>query len=179
MGYWLFKSEASCFSFDDLRDAPDATTGWDGVRNYQARNFLRDQVKGGDLVLYYHSNAEPPGIAGIAEVVREGHPDPTAFDPSADHYDPKGGPDDPIWYQVSIRAVRPVEPMLPLARLRGEPRLKGLELLRKGSRLSVMPVEPEHWAVIAELIASPADAPEAPESLSKSKPTRKARRRLS
>ena len=175
MGYWLFKSEADCFSFDDLRNAPDATTGWDGVRNYQARNFLRDRVNRGDLVLYYHSNAEPSGIAGIAEVVREGHPDPTAFDPLADHYDPKGSPDDPIWYQVSIRALRAVEPLLTLPRLRREPRLEGMELLRKGTRLSVMPVEPSHWAVIEELIAASAATPDA--SGTGSTPPLKSRRR--
>jgi predicted RNA-binding protein with PUA-like domain len=152
MGYWLFKSEPDCFSFADLMAAPDRTTGWDGVRNYQARNFLRDQVKRGDLVLYYHSNANPPGIAGIAEVVREAHPDPTAFDPKADHYDPKSDPDNPIWFQVSIRAVRAIEPLIELPRLRAESRLEGMELLRKGSRLSIQPVEEAHWKVIEELI---------------------------
>ena len=152
MAYWLFKSEPDCFSFDDLMASPDRTTGWDGVRNYQARNFLRDQVRKGDLVLFYHSNANPPGIAGIAEVVREAHPDPTAFDPKADHYDPKSDPDNPIWFQVSIRAVRAVEPLIELPRLRAEPRLEGMELLRKGSRLSIQPVGDAHWKVIEEWI---------------------------
>ncbi|RUL87615.1 EVE domain-containing protein [Tautonia sociabilis] len=159
MAYWLFKSEPDCFSFADLMAAPERSTGWDGVRNYQARNFLRDQVRRGDLVLFYHSNANPPGIAGIAEVVREAHPDPTAFDPQADHYDPKSDPDNPIWFQVSIRAVRPVEPPLTLPQLRAEPRLDGLELLRKGSRLSVMPVSADHWAVIEEMIGLTAPQP--------------------
>ena len=167
MAYWLFKSEPDCFSFADLMAAPDRTTGWDGVRNYQARNFLRDQVKKGDLVLFYHSNADPPGIAGIAEVVREAHPDPTAFDPKADHYDPKSDPDNPIWFQVSIRAVRPVEPLLELPRLRAEPRLDGMELLRKGSRLSIQPVIEAHWKVIEELIGP------APTGASPSKPKRR------
>lgn len=152
MAYWLFKSEPDCFSFADLMDSPDRTTGWDGVRNYQARNFLRDQVKKGDLVLFYHSNANPPGIAGIAEVVREAHPDPTAFDPNADHYDPKSDPENPIWFQVSIRAVRAIEPLIELPRLRAEPRLEGMELLRKGSRLSIQPVGETHWKVIEEWI---------------------------
>ena len=160
MAYWLFKSEPDCFSFADLMASPDRTTGWDGVRNYQARNFLRDQVKRGDLVLFYHSNADPPGVAGIAEIVREAHPDPTAFDPSERHHDPRSKPDAPTWYQVSVRAVRAVAPLLGLPTLRAEPRLDGMELLRKGSRLSVQPVEPEHWAVIMELIGEPAASPE-------------------
>lgn len=105
MAYWLFKSEPHCYAFADLMAAPGQTTGWDGVRNFQGRNFLRDQVRVGDGVLFYHSNADPPAIAGIAEVVREGHPDPTAFDPKAEHYDPKSDPDRPVWYQVAIRAV--------------------------------------------------------------------------
>ncbi len=95
MSYWLFKSEPNCFSFQDLQAQPDQTTGWDGVRNYQARNYLRDQVKVGDGVLFYHSNAEPPCIAGFAEVVVAGHPDPTAFDPESEHPDPKSDPDAP------------------------------------------------------------------------------------
>ena len=98
MAYWLFKSEPNCFAFADLLAAPDRTTGWDGVRNFQARNFLRDEIKVGDGVLFYHSSADPPAIAGIAEVVRAGHPDPTAFDPKADHYDPKSDPANPTWY---------------------------------------------------------------------------------
>jgi predicted RNA-binding protein with PUA-like domain len=159
MAYWLFKSEPDCFSFDDLMASPERSTGWDGVRNYQARNFLRDQVQRGDLVLFYHSNANPPGIAGIAEVVREAHPDPTAFDPKADHYDPKSDPDNPIWFQVTIRAVRPIDPPLELPRLRDEPRLDGLELLRKGSRLSIQPVSSEHWAVIEDMIGACAPEP--------------------
>ena len=106
MAYWLFKSEPEAFSFADLLAEPDRTTGWDGVRNYQARNFLRDAIKVGDGVLFYHSSAEPPCIAGIAEVVRAGHPDPTAFDPKSNHYDPKSDRPTPTWYQVSIRAVK-------------------------------------------------------------------------
>src|SRR5690242_3031385 len=136
MAYWLFKSEPNCFSFADLWAAPGRTTGWDGVRNYQARNFLRDGVRVGDGVLFYHSNADPPGIAGLAEVVRSAEPDPTAFDPSAQHFDPRSKPDAPTWFQVAIRAVRPIEPVLGLPRLRTLPSLASMELLRKGSRLS-------------------------------------------
>src|SRR6516164_4640666 len=135
MAYWLFKSEPSCYSFADLMAAPDRTTGWDGVRNFQARNFLRDEVKVGDGVLFYHSSADPPCIAGIAKVVRAGHPDPTAFDPASSHYDPKSDRAEPTWYQVSIQAVRAIDPPLDLPSLSRVPALSGMELLRKGSRL--------------------------------------------
>ncbi|MBX6314358.1 MAG: EVE domain-containing protein [Isosphaeraceae bacterium] len=151
MAYWLFKSEPNCYSFADLWAEPDRTTGWDGVRNFQARNFLRDQVRVGDGVLFYHSSADPPAIAGLAEVVREAHPDPTAFDPQAQHYDPKSDPARPTWYQVSIRAVRPIDPPLGLPLLRTVPALARMELLRKGSRLSVQPVRPEEWEAILSL----------------------------
>lgn len=143
--YWLFKSEPSCFSYQDLENAADRRTGWDGIRNYQARNFLRDDVKYGDGVIYYHSNAEPPGIAGIAVVVEEAHADPTQFDAKQDHYDPKSNPNSPTWVQVSIEAIAPVSPEVGLPTLRKNPNLDGLELLRTGSRLSVLPVSPEHW----------------------------------
>jgi predicted RNA-binding protein with PUA-like domain len=154
MGYWLFKTEPNSFSFADLMAAPDRTTGWDGVRNFQARNFLRDQVRLGDGVLFYHSSSDPPVIAGIAEVVRDGHPDPTAFDPDAAHHDPKSNPDNPTWYQVSIRAVRAIDPPIGLPRLRTIPALAGMELLRKGSRLSVQPVSADEWDTIVALADS-------------------------
>ena len=152
MAYWLFKSEPDCFSVADLCQAPGQATGWDGVRNFQARNFLRDQVQVGDGVLFYHSNGNPPAIAGLAEVVEAGHPDPTAFDPTADHHDPKSRPDTPTWFQVTIRAVRPVTPALTLPRLRQVESLTGMELLRKGSRLSVQPVLDAEWEAIVDLI---------------------------
>jgi len=161
MAYWLFKSEPDCFSFADLCDSPGRTTGWDGVRNFQARNFLRDDMKVGDGVLFYHSGANPPAIAGIAEVVEEGHPDPTAFDPSADHPDPKSRPDAPTWYQVKIRADRPIDPPLSLPRLRGVAALADMELLRKGSLLSIQPVRPEEWRAILALADEAAPAPAA------------------
>jgi predicted RNA-binding protein with PUA-like domain len=151
MAYWLFKSEPNCFSFADLLAAPDRSTGWDGVRNFQARNTLRDHVRLGDGVLFYHSSADPPAIAGIAEVVGEGHPDPTAFDPKADHYDPKSDPANPTWYQVSIRAVRAIDPPIGLPMLRTVPELAGMELLRKGSRLSVQPVSDAEWEAVLRL----------------------------
>jgi len=148
MRYWLFKTEPGCFSFADLQAAHNQTTGWDGVRNFQARNFLRDEVKRGDLVLFYHSNGNPPSIVGIAEVVEEAHPDPTAFDPAREHFDPRSKPDAPTWFQVSIRAVKPVDPPLDLSTLRAIPELAGMELLRKGSRLSIQPVREREWATI-------------------------------
>ena len=152
MRFWLFKSEPDCFSFADLMAAPQQTTNWDGVRNYQARNFLRDDVQLGDKVLFYHSSANPPGIAGIAEVVREGHADPTAFDPNSDHPDPKSDPDHPTWFQVAIQAIRAIDPALGLPQLRSVADLSGMELLRKGSRLSIQPVTAREWAVIEHLI---------------------------
>ena len=149
--FWLVKSEPSTFSFDDLLSAPGRTTGWDGVRNYAARNFMRDDMRVGDGVLFYHSNAEPPHIAGIAEVARTAYPDPTQFDPESDYADPKATRDKPIWMQVDIRAVAPLARPLPLDALRGVRGLEKMELLRKGSRLSVQPVTPGEWKIILRL----------------------------
>jgi predicted RNA-binding protein with PUA-like domain len=151
MAYWLFKSEPKAYSFADLLAEPDRTTGWGGVRNYQARNFLRDAVKVGDGVLFYHSSAEPPCIAGIAEVVQAGHADPTAFDPKDSHYDPKSDRANPTWYQVAIRAVKAIDPPLALPSLSRTPELAGMELLRKGSRLSIQPVTDGQWKTIMAL----------------------------
>jgi predicted RNA-binding protein with PUA-like domain len=151
MAYWLFKSEPNCFSFADLMAAPGRTTGWDGVRNFQARNFLRDEIKAGDKVLFYHSSADPPAVAGIAEVVREGHPDPTAFDPKADHYDAKSDRAKPVWYQVSIRGVRAIDPPIGLPALRAVKALEKMELLRKGSRLSIQRVSAAEWDAVMAL----------------------------
>lgn len=151
--YWLFKTEPTSFSFDDLLTAPSRTTSWDGVRNYQARNTLRDDVKPGDMVFVYHSSSDPTGIAGIAEVVRGGYPDPTALDPNDHHYDPKSKADAPAWYMVDIRAVKALPRLITLDELR---KVKGLEkmvLLQRGSRLSVQPVRPEEWEIINELAA--------------------------
>jgi len=151
MAYWLFKSEPGCFSFADLVASPGRTSGWDGVRNSQARNFLRDAVRAGDGVLFYHSNGDPSAIAGTAEVVREGHPDPTAFDPAAEHHDPNSDPAAPTWFQVGIRAGRAIDPPLALPRLRTVPALAGMELLRKGSRLSIQPVSAAEWDAVLGL----------------------------
>jgi predicted RNA-binding protein with PUA-like domain len=146
--YWLVKSEPESFSFDDLLASPRRTTGWDGVRNYQARNFMRDEMKKGDGVLFYHSSTDPAAVVGIAEVVREGYPDHTAFDPADPHYDPKSREDAPTWIMVDMRAREPLREPLTLARLRGIEGLEKMVLLQKGSRLSVQPVTPREWEIV-------------------------------
>ena len=148
---WLFKSEPEVFSFQDLLKAPKKRTGWDGVRNYQARNFLRDDCKVGDLVVYWHSNAEPPHGAGIAKVVRSGHPDPTQFIKGHDHEDPDSDPADPRWMQVEIEAVRAFEKPVTLEALRADPRSKGMLLLAKGQRLSIQPLTRAQYELVLEL----------------------------
>jgi predicted RNA-binding protein with PUA-like domain len=151
--HWLVKSEPDCFSFDDLLAAPHRTTYWDGVRNHQARNFMRDDMKSGDLVFFYHSGAEPPAIVGICEVVREAYPDHTAFDPAEDHYDPKSKPDAPTWMMVDLKArERFVEPVT-LPELRASAALDGMELLKRGSRLSVQPVSAAEWEAVCAMRA--------------------------
>ena len=151
MGYWLLKTEPETFSFDDLLRAPGRTSGWDGVRNYQARNFLRDGMKKGDQVLIYHSNAEPPAVVGVAEVVREGHPDPTQFDPSDDHYDAASKREDPRWYQVDVKAVRKFGRPVSLPEIRETKALARLPLVQRGQRLSVQPVGPAEFALIVRM----------------------------
>lgn len=149
--YWLLKTEPSTFSFDDLWNAPKRTTFWDGVRNFQARNTMRDLMKPGDLVFIYHSSTDPTGIAGIAEIVKGGYPDPTAFDPKDSHYDPKSKPESPSWYGVDVKAVKRLPEILTLERLRGTKGLEKMVLLQKGSRLSVQPVSADEWGVISRL----------------------------
>ena len=148
--YWLVKSEPEAFSIDDLARAPKQTTGWDGVRNYQARNFMRS-MNAGDQVLFYHSSADPPAVMGIAQVVRAAYPDPTQFDPHDTHYDADSSPKQPRWDMVDIRLTRRFKAPLSLQRLRQEPQLKHMELLRKGSRLSVQPVRMKEWEAILRL----------------------------
>jgi len=142
--YWLMKSEPSVFSIEDLKRSPKQTTCWDGVRNYQARNYMRSMATG-DRVLFYHSNAEPPAIVGIVEIVGTAYPDPTQFDKADKHYDPDSDPASPRWDVVDIKYVKAFARPLSLDRLRGDPKLKGMVLLRKGSRLSVQPVTPAEW----------------------------------
>jgi predicted RNA-binding protein with PUA-like domain len=162
--YWLVKSEADCFSWDDLWKSPKRTTFWDGVRNYQARNMLRADFRKGDLVFFYHSNSDPNEIVGVAEVVREGYADHTAFDPKEQHFDAKSDPDKPTWYMVDLRAKERFRKPVTLAELRKVPGLEKMELLRKGSRLSVQPVSKKEWEIVYELgmdgerAASPARA---------------------
>jgi predicted RNA-binding protein with PUA-like domain len=148
--YWLMKSEPRAFSIEDLEKSPKRTTCWDGVRNYQARNFMRAMAIG-DQVLFYHSNAEPPAVVGIAEVVRTAYPDQTQFDKASHHYDPASVPSAPRWDMVDIRYRQTFTTALPLDRLRQEPKLKSMVLLQKGSRLSVQPVTEAEWAVVLKL----------------------------
>jgi predicted RNA-binding protein with PUA-like domain len=148
--HWLMKSEPRVFSIHDLAKAPKQTAFWDGVRNYQARNYLKDQIQVGDGVLFYHSSAEPPGVAGIATVVRAGSPDPTQWNPIDHHYDAGSPKDAPRWYGVHIKLVRIFPRLLPLDELRQVPALKGMELFRR-SRLSVQPVTATEFAAIERL----------------------------
>jgi predicted RNA-binding protein with PUA-like domain len=149
--YWLVKSEPDTFSFDDLLARPDRTTHWDGVRNYQARNFMRDDMKRGDLVFFYHSSADPTAIVGTAEVVRDGYPDQSAFDPKDSHFDPKSRKDEPTWFMVDLRARERFPTPITLADLRGAKGLEKMVLLQKGSRLSVQPVTEREWEIVCRL----------------------------
>jgi predicted RNA-binding protein with PUA-like domain len=148
--YWLVKSEADCFSIADLAAAPRKTTHWDGVRNYQARNFMRE-MKVGDRVLYYHSGGDEPAVVGTAVVAREAYPDFTAWDPKNDHYDPKASSENPIWQMVDIRFDSAFAAPLSLAKLREVAALTKMELLRRGSRLSVQPVSEKEFAAVEAL----------------------------
>ena len=147
MAYWLFKTEPGCFSFADLKARPGMTEHWDGVRNYQARNFLRDSIKAGDRGLFYHSNIPEPAVVGVVEVARGGYPDFTALDPNGEHFDPKASPENPIWYMVDVRYVAALPRPVTLERIKANPFLAGMPLVRR-SRLSVQPVAPEEWCTI-------------------------------
>lgn len=149
--YWLFKSEPKTFSIDDLKKSKDQTTFWDGVRNYQARNFLRDEIKKGDLVIFYHSNSEPPAAVGICEVVKEGYPDYTAFDPDSKHYDPKSEPQNPIWFMVDIKFIKKFSKPVSLAEIKSNKKLKNMKLVQRGNRLSVLPIMKEEFDEIVKM----------------------------
>lgn len=153
MRHWLIKSEPDAFSIDDLKNAPAKTEHWDGVRNYQARNFMRDDMRQGDLIFFYHSNCETPGIVGIAEVAsKAAYPDHTAFDPNDHHFDAKSDPKNPRWLMVDVRYKRKTRRLISLAELKQhDDRLQNFALVRRGNRLSVMPVEKAHWEFILEL----------------------------
>jgi predicted RNA-binding protein with PUA-like domain len=148
MRYWLMKSEPDAYSIDDL--AKDKTTNWNGVRNYQARNFMRDQMALGDPVFYYHSNCDEPGIVGIAEVSKLAYPDPSQFDRKSKYYDPESCRDEPRWLNVDIRFVKKIGP-IELAELRRHKELAGMRILQRGNRLSITPVDPAEWKFILRL----------------------------
>jgi predicted RNA-binding protein with PUA-like domain len=153
MNHWLLKSEPATFSIDDLAARPKQTTAWDGVRNYQARNMLRDSMKKGDLAFFYHSSCEVPGIAGIVSVVKSGYPDETAFDRKHHHYDPESRPSDPRWYVIDVKFQRKFKRIVTLDDLRkhADNALAELVLLRRGNRLSVTPVAKKDWDFILKL----------------------------
>ncbi len=156
MRYWLMKSEPDEFGISDLKKRPKKTEPWDGVRNYQARNFMRDDMKKGDKVFFYHSNCKEPGIVGIATISREAYPDPTAFDPKDTHYDPKSDPDNPRWFLVEVKFERELKRSITLKEIKDQAdtnpdKFEGLPLIQRGNRLSVMPVSAAHWKSILSL----------------------------
>lgn len=151
MNYWLLKSEPECFSIDHLSKRPKQTAPWDGVRNYQVRNMLRDEIKKGDLGFFYHSSCTPPGIVGIVEIVKEGYPDHTAWDIQSDHYDSKSTPDNPRWYMVDVKLVEKFPRMITLDEIKRNPKLESMLINRKGNRLSITPVTEQEWKTIVKL----------------------------
>ncbi|HMB15300.1 MAG TPA: EVE domain-containing protein [Pelovirga sp.] len=151
MNYWLMKSEPEAFSIDDLHARPDQTEPWDGVRNYQARNFMRDDMQTGDQVFFYHSNCEVPGIVGIMEVAGKSYPDPSAFDPQSKYFDGKSSAKQPRWFLVDVKYVRHTRRKISLAELKGHDPLENMPLVRKGNRLSIMPVTKDQWDYILGL----------------------------
>jgi len=151
MKYWLMKSEPHTFSIDDLRRRPRMTEHWDGVRNYQARNFMRDSMRKGELAFFYHSSCEVPGIAGIVEIARAAYPDFTAWDPESEYRDSHSTPDKPIWYMVDVRLKRKLKRLIALAELKDNAALKNMPLLRRGNRLSIQPVTAREWKAILDM----------------------------
>jgi len=154
MKYWLMKSEPSTFSIDDLAKAPKQTTCWDGVRNYQVRNMMRDEMSVGDLAFMYHSSCEQPGIAGVIEVVKRGYPDATAFDSKHDHYDAASKPDTPRWYMVDVRLKQRFSRVISLDELRrhAAKQLHEMQILKRGNRLSITPITATEWKFINSLV---------------------------
>ena len=151
MQYWLMKSEPDVFGIDDLRTNPDQTEPWDGVRNYQARNMMRDEMKSGDLALFYHSNCKPPGIAGIMKIVKTSYPDHTSWDPESKYFDPKSTIDAPRWFMVDVKFEEAFSALIPLNTLKTIPALHEMKILQKGNRLSITPVTAKEWATIIKL----------------------------
>ena len=150
MNYWLMKSEPDVFSIDDLKARPRRTEHWDGVRNFQARNYLR-AMHAGDQALFYHSSCDPPGVAGIVDIVREAYPDDSAWDPAGKYYDRRSTPEKPLWYMVDVRYRRKLRRLVPLAELRDNPALTDMALLRRGNRLSILPVTARQWQAILKM----------------------------
>jgi predicted RNA-binding protein with PUA-like domain len=150
MKHWLLKSEPDTFSIDDLARAPRRTTGWEGVRNYQVRNMLRDEIKPGDLGFFYHSSCAVPGIAGVVRVVRGGQPDASAFDPDSEYFDPKSSRDTPRWYSIDVQLEEKIEPVITLDELRqhADGALRDMLVLKRGNRLSITPVTVAEWRFI-------------------------------
>ncbi|MCB1237210.1 MAG: EVE domain-containing protein [Verrucomicrobiae bacterium] len=151
MRLWLFKSEPDVFSFDDLKRCPKRTEPWNGVRNYQVRNFMRDDMLPGDLGFFYHSSCPEPGVPGVVRVASEGRPDPTALDPRSEYFDPKSDPGQPRWYLVDVEWATDFKRFVPLSELREQAELADMLILRRGNRLSITPVEPEHFDFICRL----------------------------
>jgi len=151
MNYWLFKSEESCYPIDALAAEKGKRAHWDGVRNYQARNLLRDEIKKGDLAFFHHSSGKPTGITGIVEIVKSGYPDHTAEDPDSQHPDPKHTEDNPIWYMVDVKLKRRFKETLPLKLLKETPGLEKMMVCQRGARLSIQPVRPEEWKIVMKL----------------------------
>lgn len=151
MNYWLMKTEPEVYSIDDLMKAKNKTGHWDGVRNYQARNMMRDDMREGDQIFFYHSNCKEPGIAGIARVVKQAYPDHTAFDPEQKYFDPKSDPQNPRWFMVDVQYVRKLKRVITLQELKEHSELQSMLLLRKGNRLSIMPVTKQEWDYILSL----------------------------
>jgi len=149
MQYWLMKSEPDAFSIDDLKRV--RVEPWDGIRNYQARNFMRDSMAIGDKIFFYHSNCAEPAIVGVMKVASKPYPDPTAFDPESNYHDPKSDPDNPRWILVDVKYVKKLKKPITLSAMKEMPELDGMQLLKKGNRLSVMPVEEKHWNFINNL----------------------------
>ncbi|HHQ68729.1 MAG TPA: EVE domain-containing protein [Halothiobacillaceae bacterium] len=156
MKYWLMKSEPDAFSIDDLKSVK--VEPWDGIRNYQARNMIRDEMQPGDLAFFYHSNTKVPGIVGLMEIASEPRFDHTAFDPAAKYFDPKSNPDKPRWYLVDVKYIRHTKRVITLSELKAEPALENLPLVRRGNRLSIMPVEKQAFEHILTMEERPAEA---------------------
>lgn len=151
MNYWLMKSEPETFSIDDLAKRPQQTEPWDGVRNYQARNMMRDDMKVGDKIFFYHSNCKVPGIVGVATVAKAAQPDPTSWDKQSQYFDPKSSPENPRWFCVSVKFEKKFNDVIPLNDLRNNPVLKNMKLLAKGNRLSITPVTAKEWDAILRM----------------------------